>query len=1175
MQWPEPEHRAVLLDPCAGDGTAIRTLRDLWAERSGLQSPQKDYYRWPWVTACELEEERAMQLRWGKTTTGCDVTFHADCFRLYPDSRSSGATVLYLNPPYDTDPEFGRLEQRFLARFTDHLAPGHGALLFLVPGPALEASAEFLARHYLDLRAWRLPDPDYEAYRQVLVVGRRAAAPLAGTGVTSRIRGWASAPEVLPILPEVCPEPLVLDLSESFSLSYQVQPIDIAAALATFDPWSDAPVGSHISVHALLGQRFRTAMPPKPALLALAVSAGMVNGCRLVPNDRSSGRPEILAKGTLSRQSVEISEKTDKKGARTGAIAVEVPRLELTLLRLDDGSFHTLSPGLLPTESLDPSDWNAADLIHSYDRSLTQQLGRQFPPLHNPADPSARIELPKLCRSPYTIQSHAIQTALKLLASGKNPFLIGEVGCGKTTMAVYVAAALSPAHWLQTSAQLSPFLARGEKVPLVRRTLVVCPPHLLSSWRSQIAAVLPEATVRIIETFADLEEPAEFSILSRETAKLGHAVGGTRGACPRCGAAVEAPPEARASRRLRCQALRRQPGNLCARLAVDLASFLATTCPEEALVEDLAPYGLRKLVLDRGARDSVTPSRLADIVQRILGGIDLLRAEHSSALYSLISGLPSLARLAGISEHARQALQAMLPKESGTSTSQTGYGPTSWIRTAITALDAGTQEESEDSPVDSIPGLFRWLETLHEHARWIDDGFCNEPLFQAVPDPRRYPLALWIARYHRRTFDFIVLDEAHEFADGSSAQSKAAYRLTGLPHVATLVLTGSLMGGYASSLFPIFWALSPDFREEFLRTEVGAFVARYGFRKLLIQTEDRGSEPKGRMTDRELRKATVISEAPGILPTFLMRYLLPVAIFVHKSDLDTELPPCHEVPVPIHADPELPRDAELLAEYRRLQNALVSRIRREGVGRSSKLLGALVELPSYLDRATEDLGEFVLREPEDLGGGVIAEGKLFPSIWRTPKERWLFALLRERLAQGDRAIVFLRHTGSELPRRLLRVLGELTPRIAWLDAKKVPTAKREAWIDQNVIAKKVEILLVNPNAVRTGLNNLVGFNLAIWHELDYSATTYRQACGRLHRIGQTRPVTIYLPYYQATAQEIAFELIAKKVSASLLVDGLDLQAALEAAGAAPEKTAAIASAMSLGRAVYERLVGRS
>jgi hypothetical protein len=151
----------------------------------------------------------------------------------------------------------------------------------------------------------------------------------------------------------------------------------------------------------------------------------------------------------------------------------------------------------------------------------------------------------------------------------------------------------------------------------------------------------------------------------------------------------------------------------------------------------------------------------------------------------------------------------------------------------------------------------------------------------------------------------------------------------------------------------------------------------------------------------------------------------------------------------------------------------------------------------------------------------------------------------------------------------------VTPRAAWLDARKVASAERESWIDEHVLARDVEVLLVNPNAVRTGLNNLVSFSVALWYELDSSTTTYRQANGRLHRIGQTREVTIETPYYANIAQQVTFELIARKTTASLQVDGLDLQAALEAAGASDEETAALATALSLGQAVYRALSGRS
>jgi MoxR-like ATPase len=73
---------------------------------------------------------------------------------------------------------------------------------------------------------------------------------------------------------------------------------------------------------------------------------------------------------------------------------------------------------------------------------VTRLLARQFPPLHDPARASDQIRLPALARRPFAAQAQAITAALKVLATGRNPFFDAEVGTGKSTMALYVAATL-------------------------------------------------------------------------------------------------------------------------------------------------------------------------------------------------------------------------------------------------------------------------------------------------------------------------------------------------------------------------------------------------------------------------------------------------------------------------------------------------------------------------------------------------------------------------------------------------------------------------------------------------------------------------------------------------------------------------------------------------------------
>lgn len=1166
VAWPHGSSHGVLLDPCAGAGDAIRALRDAWSTEHSSRGWRPSG---PAVLACELEAERAESLR--KTLDHHrDRVFAGDAFCLSPTtdvSDAGGATVLYLNPPYDADPDHGRLEQRFLERFTAHLAR-RGILLYLVPYSSLTASAGYLARHYSDLRCWRLPPADFDRFRQVLVGGRRRPESLAtAPHVEAQVSAWAREPERLPELPVACPAPFEIPAPDAawYRLDYRLSEADLDSVVTTFEPWSDGQTGGRLSAYDLLGARFPVVLPPKPAHLALALAAGMFNGHRLDPDDPARF-PALLAKGAYRRESVEIDSRESEDGTLSRT-TIDRPHLTVTVLRLDTCEFHELPQGTEPAGGDDLARWTPADLLLHYGASMTALLRRQFPALHDPADPRHRLKLPDLPREPLRAQDHAIQAALKLLTTGNSPMFTAEVGTGKTTMALYVAAALSPEHHAETTRQLRD-LGHHPRLPVVRKTLVLCPPHLLGSWRDQAAAVVPQARVQIVDDATDLDADADLFVLSRERAKLGHGHRGVADTCPRCAAPITTSARANASRRLRCQAQTRRPANLAARLSVDLATLLAPALPEDDLVASLAPSRLLDHFRDRGAAP-LSLAALASLYDRLFEDLrsvlnDSTPLERLSTFYALFHLIETVAellerphedlarRLEGLAGELSTSSYSNLLRQSARNLAGRGF--------------SGTAESAEHKLVESI-------ERLGEVASWHTSAPCGEPLFSAEP-PRRVALARYILRNHRRSFDLVILDEAHEFNNSASAQAKAAHRLTGLPGVPTLVLTGSLMGGYASSLFANFHALSPAFRKEFSRDEQSEFVARYGYQKVRIT--ERGSRdggPRGQHTDREMANRRVIGEAPGIHPLFLMRYLLPTAIPVHKSDLEHALPPLTEEPVPLDSTGGSSRACELLAEYDRLQRELLARIRsdRHDPALAGRLFGALSELPSYLDRATDDLEPFELLYPESVGGSLVARGRAFPASWKTPKERWLLEELTRRIANGERVLLFLRHTGSRLPKRIFRLVESVAPGAVWLDTRKVPTVKREAWIDRHVNEPDAPVLIVNPNAVRTGLNNLVGFSTAIWYELDYSAATYRQAIGRLHRIGQLRPVTILIPYYTGTAQEIAFRLVAAKVGASLQVDGLDVRAALEAAGAGDGLPDGLDAALSLGRAIYRAL----
>ena len=62
---------------------------------------------------------------------------------------------------------------------------------------------------------------------------------------------------------------------------------------------------------------------------------------------------------------------------------------------------------------------------------------------------------------------------------------------------------------------------------------------------------------------------------------------------------------------------------------------------------------------------------------------------------------------------------------------------------------------------------------------------------------------------------------------------------------------------------------------------------------------------------------------------------------------------------------------------------------------------------------------------------------------------------------------------------------------------------------------------------------------------------------------------IEVPYYDGTAQKTALDLVARKVSSSVQVDGLSIAGALESAGAGEGDDEASRAAMGMGQAIYE------
>lgn len=1165
--------RPTVLDPVAGDGYAVFELA-------------KHLDHATQIIAFELEEHRAKTL--GERLGYSAEVFHADAFSMTWE-RKHGLSLLYLNPPYDLDKVHGRLEQRFLERFAPTLTVG-GVLVFVVPHVALEASAELLARDFTDLACFRFPEPDYAVFKQVVLFARylgpdeHAGGPLERqpcAATVQQIKAWARG-EHHELLGRSSTKFVVPSLDRwASTISYiRKQEFDAKRAIDHFELWHErSPRGERLrplqNTLLELPQRsgrpteFPMAMPPRPAHIAAALASGVFDGAEVT--SKTEGAPRLLVKGVFDREFVETSQKVNKDGEAVASVQEQRPKLVVTVLDMSSWEYHELRSSPDVTGSKDPATMTVSDLLEHYGPSLIERMRQQCPVLFDPQN-KAHVEAiplrPMPCRSLWEAQAYAAQATVMLLGGSsctlkqrarRAAFVLGEVGCGKTSIALQVA------HTIQA-----------------RRTLVVCPPHLTTTWVEEVKACHGDtvATITIddldaVDAFASHPGPV-VGVMSREAAKLGHALESVTKECPSCGCLLEATDFAKT--RAKCQGR-----ELVAKNDLAMATMAASTA-----VVALASSRLDEM-LPRVARRRKAPRAFTreahEKAYRILEAAVVRKFESSELgcgdpIWRLIEHVMAAspepkrtaeAWFARFEERNKQRLNGAWGDEmDAISVALAIINPNKTHKRVSHGIDGDMRYD--DVPMGSLKALVNAIVAAVAQARWGRGKVCGQPLYYSVPRPRRTQLAKALVRRHgSNAFDLLIGDESHEYNGDGSAQSIALQRLAALGRP-VLLLTGSLMNGYAESLFSNQWLVDESFRQEFDRDGRAEFVRRYGYLKRIVDLKDDdkrkdAARERGAVTDREER-ARITGTAPGVLDLFLLKYLLKMAVPIQKKDLALGLPKCHEERVMI--DPS-PMQGE---QYKKLEQTLRKTIRedRNDEELSGKLFGQLAELVSYMDRASADQGngvrpgEYVIRYPESVGGAEVASAPGLDAEELLPKESWMLDTIERELEQGRNVIVLAWHPSLfERYRRLVaRAHGKTAVEVLYSD--KVPTKKRKDWIAK-IVARNVRVLIVNPVAVQTGLNNLVHFQTQLWMENpSCDPTVYRQTVGRIDRPLQRKETLIYFPVYRGI-QELAHTLLMQKAAVALAVDGLDAEGALRASGVGDMQF----SAMSVGKQLFAML----
>ena len=385
----------------------------------------------------------------------------------------------------------------------------------------------------------------------------------------------------------------------------------------------------------------------------------------------------------------------------------------------------------------------------------------------------------------------------------------------------------------------------------------------------------------------------------------------------------------------------------------------------------------------------------------------------------------------------------------------------------------------------------------------------------------------FIGRYMSGWFDYAICDEAHQLAN-DTAQGNGLGTLASCAG-RIVILTGTLLGGYADDVFNILYRLEPGKMAsagyEWGAAGLRAFSETYGVLEKVTTIEPADNTcSKARVSKRIKRK-------PGASPLMFGQHLMHLAAFVSLEDVSSELPPYTEEVI------SMPMDQALSVAYKTLEEDVKTAI-REHHGNHSVLSVGLNALLLYPDRPW-GIGELYGYEYDPESGQrerfTIARAPDLDQDCVRPKEQRLIDLVKAEVNAGRRCHVYAVYTQKrDVTHRLERILAQQGLRVAVLTAD-VPPEKREAWFSKR-LQEHVQVTISHPKIIETGID-LISHNCLIFYQTGYSLHTLRQASRRSWRIGQRKPVRVLYLHYEDTVQAACLRLMGKKLLVSLAMEG--------------------------------------
>ncbi|UYZ83062.1 DEAD/DEAH box helicase [Entomomonas sp. E2T0] len=730
--------------------------------------------------------------------------------------------------------------------------------------------------------------------------------------------------------------------------------------------------------------------------------------------------------------------------------------------------------------------------INTFKGQLLDSLGQSNPPVYTPekANPIRQAIMDNLSRQPFPAQAEIVQAVCALLIERNEPAAIinAEMGSGKSMMAITIAAVL---------------FAEGYK-----RSLIISPPHLVYKWRREILETVPHAKVWVMngpDTLAKLlqarealkvksEDVPEFYILGRVRMRMGYHWQ------PVC-----------------------RKGRFVERYLDEASQKTFTKIRPAACCPDCFSH-----IINPKTEQPYTPEEFYDIKNQ-------QQCEScGSKLWTLMNGKKVEVKQKGskAEEIEQHDFRKQLVKEMCKI-------PTIGSATANKLINTFGTEFIAEMLVDNVHNFINLMDEQGDLVFNDSQAVRMERALGKIEfsfGQGGYQASEFIKRYlPQGYFDLMIVDEGHEYKNEGSAQGQAMGVLASKVRKIVL-LTGTLMGGYAADLFYLLFRVitsrmiedgyKPNERGS-LATASTAFQRDHGVLKDIF-TEKQGESHKTAKGNKMVHRT---SKAPGFGPKGILRYVLPFTVFLKLKEIGGDILPDYT-----EEFVEVDMTDDQQEAYNYLVGTLTTLLKKALARGDTSLLGVVLNtLLAWPDCCFREEEVTHPRDTNDDGTHKVLATveSLFTSVDIMPKEAELIRICREEKANNRRVLVYTTYTQTrDTTHRLKTILEREGFKVGVLKCK---PEEREDWILARV-DEGIDILICNPEQVKTGLD-LLDFPTIVFMQTGWSVYTMMQASRRSWRIGQTLAVRVLFLGYRDTTQINCLELMAKKIAVTQSTSG--------------------------------------